>query len=103
MAKETTPTRPPAQPTVQVDNARVKVTEWRFAPGAETGWHRHAYDYVVVPMKTGKLLLHDGKQESLADLTAGRSYYRPVGVEHNVINANDFEYVFVEIEFKTPA
>jgi len=103
MAKEAPPTRPPAQPTVQVDNARVKVTEWRFAPGAETGWHRHAYDYVVVPMKTGKLLLHDGKQESLADLTAGRSYYRPVGVEHNVINANDFEYVFVEIEFKTPA
>ncbi len=30
--------------TVQVDNETVKVTEWRFAPGAETGWHRHEYD-----------------------------------------------------------
>jgi len=93
----------PARATVQVDNERVKVTEWRFAPGAETGWHRHAYDYVVVPMTSGKLKLFDGKQNSLAELVAGRSYYRPVGVEHNVINANDYEFAFVEVEFKTPA
>ncbi len=92
-----------AQPTVQVDNDRVKVTEWRFAPGAETGWHRHGYDYVVLPMTTGKLKSFDGKEERIADLTAGRSYYRPVGVEHNVINANDYEFVFVEVEFKAPA
>jgi quercetin dioxygenase-like cupin family protein len=92
----------PARSTVQVDNERVKVTEWRFAPGAETGWHRHAYDYVVVPMTTGKLKLFDGKQNSFAELTSGRSYYRPVGVEHNVINANDYEFTFVEVEFKTP-
>jgi beta-alanine degradation protein BauB len=93
----------PARATVQVDNERVKVTEWRFAPGAETGWHRHGYDYVVVPMTSGKLKLFDGKQNSLAELVAGRSYYRPVGVEHNVINANDYEFAFVEVEFKTPA
>ena len=24
-----------------IDNARVIVTEYRFAPGANTGWHRH--------------------------------------------------------------
>lgn len=95
--------RPQARPTVQVDNERVKVTEWRFAPGAETGWHRHGYDYVVVPMKDGRLQLFDGKETRFAELAAGRSYYRPVGVEHNVINANDYEYVFVEVEFKTPA
>jgi len=92
----------PARATVQVDNERVTVTEWRFAPGAETGWHRHAYDYVVVPMTTGKLKLFDGKRNSFAELTAGRSYYRPVGVEHNVINANDYEFTFVEVELKTP-
>lgn len=92
----------PAQATVQVDNERVKVTEWRFAPGAETGWHRHGYDYVVVPMTTGRLKLFDGKQNNFAELTAGRSYYRPIGVEHNVINANDYEFTFVEVEFKTP-
>ena len=95
--------RPKAQPTVQVDNDRVTVTEWRFPVGAETGWHRHEYDYVVVPLTTGRLLLDDGKEQRSAELTAGRSYYRPVGVKHNVVNGNDHEFVFIEIEFKTPA
>ena len=93
--------RTAARPTVQADNDRVRVTEWRFAPGAATGWHRHEYDYVVVPMTTGKLLLKDGRTETVADLVAGRSYYRPVGVEHDVINVNDHEFVFVEVELKT--
>jgi quercetin dioxygenase-like cupin family protein len=95
--------RPKAQATVQVDNERVKVTEWRFAPGAATGWHRHAYDYVVVPMTTGRLGLDDGREQREAELVTGRSYYRPMGVEHDVINVNQHEFVFVEVEFKTPA
>jgi quercetin dioxygenase-like cupin family protein len=94
--------RPAAVPTVQVDNDRVRVTEWRFAAGAATGWHRHGYDYVVVPMTTGRLQLEDGRETRFAELEAGRSYYRPVGVEHDVINANAFEFVFVEVELKTP-
>lgn len=90
-----------AVPTVQVDNDRTRVTEWRFAPGAATGWHRHDYDYVVVPGTTGQLKLVDADGgETLADLTAGVSYFRPAGVEHDVINASPHEFVFVEIEFK---
>jgi quercetin dioxygenase-like cupin family protein len=90
--------RPKAVPTVQVKNDRVVVTEWRFAAGAETGWHRHGYDYVVVPQTTGKLLLETADGDIEADLTAGVAYYRGEGVEHNVINANDYEFVFVETE-----
>ena len=90
-----------AVPTVQVDNDRVRVTEWRFAPGAATGWHRHEFDYVIVPMTTGKLLLKEGDGERYAELTAGVSYSREFGVEHNVINANDYEFVFVEVEMKS--
>ena len=89
-----------AVPTVQLDNDRVRVTEWRFAPGAATGWHRHAFDYVVVPMTTGKLLLKEPDGERHAPLTAGVSYSREAGVEHDVINANDYEFVFIEIEMK---
>jgi beta-alanine degradation protein BauB len=90
-----------AVPTVQIDNERSRVTEWRFAPGAETGWHRHEMDYVVVPMVSGQLKLQEKNgKERLADLTQGVSYFRDLGVEHNVINANEFEFVFVEIEFK---
>src|SRR5688500_5858155 len=66
--------RPPAKPTVQVDNDRVLVTEWRFAPGAETTWFRHGYDYGVVPLTTGKLQIDDGKTQRYVALTAGKSY-----------------------------
>ena len=48
-----------AQPTLQIDNERVRVTQWRFAPGASTGWHRHALDYVVVPLTSGTLRLDE--------------------------------------------
>jgi len=85
----------------QIDNARTRVTEWRFAPGAETGVHIHEYDYVVVPMLDGvlKIIAPDGT-ESFAELKAGASYFRQKGVHHNVINANDFEFSFIEVEFK---
>lgn len=90
-----------ATPEQQADNERTRVTRWSFAPGAETGFHVHEMDYVVVPLLDGtlKLVSPDGV-ESLADLKAGRSYYREAGVQHNVINANDFDFAFVEIEFK---
>ncbi|MBM3481490.1 MAG: cupin domain-containing protein [Alphaproteobacteria bacterium] len=89
-----------AVPTLQIDNDRVRVIEWRFAPGASTGWHRHEYDYVVVPMTTGKLRLRDAQGERSADLVAGVSYTRKAGVEHDVSNPNPTEFVFVEIETK---
>ena len=90
-----------AQPTVQVDNDRTRVTEWRFAPAAATGYHRHEYDYVVVPQTTGRLkLIGPEGAETFSELTAGQSYFRQAGVEHDVINANDHEFVFVEVEFK---
>jgi quercetin dioxygenase-like cupin family protein len=92
-----------AVPTVQVDDATVRVTEWRFAPGAATGWHRHDYPYVVVPMTTGRLAIVGADGESTAELVAGRSYARGAGVEHDVKNANAFEFVFVEVEIKGQA
>lgn len=90
-----------AVPTVQVDTDYVKVTEWRFAPGAATGYHRHEYDYVVVPMTTGRLKLigADGA-ETFSELKAGIAYTRRAGVEHDVINANPVEFAFVEVELK---
>jgi quercetin dioxygenase-like cupin family protein len=91
---------PRAVATVQIDDAIVRVTEWRFSPGAATGWHRHEYPYVVVPLTTGRLAItgHDGR--ATAELVVGRSYARAAGVEHDVANANAFEFVFIEIEMK---
>ncbi|MCC7372677.1 MAG: cupin domain-containing protein [Chloroflexi bacterium] len=92
--------RPPAIPTVQIDNARVRVTEWRFPPGTTTGFHRHEFDYVVVPMRTAtlRILLSDG--EMAGNLVAGQSYTRTAGTEHEVVNENAFEVIFVETELK---
>ena len=89
-----------AVPTVQIDDDTVRVTEWRFAPGAATGFHRHEFDYVVVPLTTGRLAVEGKDGSVISELTAGRSYTRPAGVEHDVRNANAFEFVFVEVEIK---
>lgn len=90
----------PATATVQVDDERVRVTEWRFPPGTATGWHRHGMDYVVVPITDGVLTLvgKDGKSEG--HIRKGISYSRAEGVEHDVVNETDKEIVFVEIELK---
>jgi quercetin dioxygenase-like cupin family protein len=95
--------RPAAVPTVQIDNARMRVTEWRFPPGGATGFHRHEHDYCVVPITTGTLRIEtaDGNATDAA-LVAGRSYAREIGVEHDVVNPNPFEFVFIEVEIKEP-
>jgi quercetin dioxygenase-like cupin family protein len=92
--------RPQAIPSVQVSNDRVVVTEWRFAPGAETGWHRHAFDYVVIPQTNGTLALESKEGTQDAVLVRGQAYFRTAGVEHNVVNTASHEVVFVEIEIK---
>lgn len=87
-------------PTVTIDNDRVRVTEWRFKQrGDNTGWHRHAYDYVVIPLFDGFLEIDLGQSERVkAQMQNGVPYYREIGVEHDVINGNDFECAFVEVE-----
>lgn len=89
-----------AVPTIQIDNERVVVTKWSFAPGADTGDHVHARDYVVVPLTTGKLRLVEPDGIRDVELIAGDSYARLTGVAHNVVNINDHAFAFVEIELK---
>ena len=89
-----------ATSTLQIENERVTVTKWRFDPGAETTWHRHEYDIIVVPLTTGKLLIETEIGENIFELVHGESYTRAKGAYHNVINHNDHELVFVEIELK---
>ena len=42
----------------------------------------------------------EGGAESFADLKKGVPYFRETGVEHDVINPNEFEFVFIEVETK---
>jgi protein tyrosine phosphatase (PTP) superfamily phosphohydrolase (DUF442 family)/quercetin dioxygenase-like cupin family protein len=92
--------RPQASSKLLQENERVIVTEWRFAPGAETGWHRHAYDYVVVCLTAGKLKAETASGNTETELQFGQAYTRPVGVEHNIVNAGEGEFAFIEVELK---
>ena len=91
--------RPSAKPVVRIDDGRVIATEWQFAPGAETGWHIHGHDYVVVPLTDGDLLLEEpGGGTRDAGLKRHAPYARRAGVEHNVVNAGDTDLAFLEVE-----
>ena len=92
--------RPKASSKSLEQNERVIVTEWRFAPGAETGWHRHAHDYVVVCLTAGKLVAETSTGTTETELQFGQTYARPAGVEHNIVNGGAGEFAFVEIELK---
>src|SRR5574337_589539 len=91
--------RQQAEAVLHIDEPHVRVTEYRFQPGAETGWHRHMADYVVVPLLDGELLLEEpGGGARTARLKRHAPYARREGVEHNVVNANPYPYSFIEIE-----
>ncbi|MBH97175.1 MAG: cupin [Rhodospirillaceae bacterium] len=87
--------------TIQIDNSRVRVTEYRFSPGAETEFHVHEFDYIVIPQTDGLLLLIGPEGvETKVELTKGIAYFREAGVRHNVINGGNDELIFTEVEIK---
>ncbi|HEY9567084.1 MAG TPA: cupin domain-containing protein [Thalassobaculum sp.] len=90
----------PATPTVQVDDERVRVTEWRIPKGGATSWHRHEMPYVVIPIEGGRLRVATADGDVQAEMVAGKAYSRPLGVEHDVINDDDHDIVFIEVELK---
>jgi beta-alanine degradation protein BauB len=90
----------PAVPTSQRDDDDARITRWDFAPGAVTGFHRHAWPYFVVMLTDGTLRIElDGKVTDVP-LVAGQSYQRAAGIEHDVMNASPHPIAFVEIEVK---
>lgn len=93
---------PAAVPTVQLDDEMARVTRWDFAPGAATGQHKHQWPYFVVMLTEGTLRIHTGSSAADTSLTAGQSYRRPAGIEHDVSNASAHPIAFVEIEVKGP-
>jgi quercetin dioxygenase-like cupin family protein len=82
------------------ETERAIITEWRLKPGAETGWHRHPHDYVVVCLTAGTLLAETANGNVETELRFGQTYARPAGVEHNIVNPNVHEFTFIEIELK---
>jgi len=87
--------------TTLVDDDRVRVTRFDFAPGAETGWHRHGLDYVITAVTDCHMLLEEpGGGTRRVLVPAGTAYRRNEGVKHNVVNDGDQSMSFVEVELK---
>jgi quercetin dioxygenase-like cupin family protein len=87
---------------VHVDNEHVRVIEWRLAPGAATGWHRHGFAYVITPITAGQVLMVGPDHERVPfAMQPGQSYYRDAGVEHDVVNGPEGALVFIEMEIKS--
>jgi beta-alanine degradation protein BauB len=87
--------------TQLIDDDRVRVTRFDFAPGAETGWHRHGHDYVITAVTDCHMLLEEpGGTARRVMVPAGTAYRRMEGVEHNVINDGPAAMTFVEVELK---
>lgn len=93
----------PAVPTVQQDDAEVRITRWDFPPGAVTGQHTHGWPYVVVLLTDAVMRIDTGAGVVENRLVAGQAYHRPAGIAHDVMNGGDTPMAFVEIEFKQPA
>ncbi|MDP6030308.1 MAG: cupin domain-containing protein [Arenicellales bacterium] len=84
-----------------IDNNQVRVTRFDFTPGAQTGWHRHEYDYVITAITDlGMLLEEPGGDAREVDISAGQAYQRKAGIEHNVINRGSENMSFIEVELK---
>jgi beta-alanine degradation protein BauB len=94
-------TRAACTATVLVDDERVRVSRFDFAPGAETGWHRHGHDYVITAVTDCHMLLEEpGGVERRVLVPASTAYRRSEGVEHNVVNDGAQPMSFVEVELK---
>ena len=90
-----------AKATILVDDDRVRATRFEFAPGDETGWHRHGLDYVITAVTDCHMRLDEpGTGMRDVHVPAGDAYRRNEGVEHNVINASVAPMAFVEVELK---
>jgi beta-alanine degradation protein BauB len=87
--------------TVMVDDDLIRTTRFDFAPGAETGWHRHRHDYVIVAVTDCHMLLEEpGGAMRRVLVPGGTAYRRAEGVEHNVVNDGAAVMSFVEVEVK---
>jgi len=92
---------PEAKPAVSFDDDRIRVTNWTFEEGEDTGHHRHEFDYVVVPVTGGafEITESDGSTRQMEQHPAD-SYLGKAGTEHNVTNRTGTTATFVEIELK---
>ena len=72
-----------------------------FGAKAERAKHKSLYETMKeTQLASDDALAADRANAGDAELKAGEPYFRPVGVEHDVINDCTSEYAFIEVEMK---
>ena len=86
---------------VVLENARVRVRDVTFLPGASAGMHTHDLPHVGVVIQGGTLLFKspDGKSESMK-LDTGGVGFREANVTHEPTNPGKTPVRVIEVELK---
>jgi len=62
-----------AEATVLIDNNEsVRATRWQLPPGTAVGFHRHDFDYVIVPLTTARIELRSSRRVRRDELSWSR-------------------------------
>jgi beta-alanine degradation protein BauB len=89
-----------ARMEVIANNDRVRILRYTLVPGAETGWHKHETDYVIVPYSDCRVRVDTATGSIEAGMRKDEPYFRTRGVEHNVTSVTSEPFSFLEIEIK---
>lgn len=82
------------------DNAKVRIVRYTLAPGAATGFHVHALDYVIVPYEDCRIRVDTAAGSIVAEMKRDQPYFRARGAEHDVVSLMETPFSFLEIEIK---
>ncbi len=90
-----------AEFSVLYEDDKTRITSWRFAPGAETGWHYHGFDYVTIQKSGGRLKLENEAGEiKFIDYREDVTVAYSAPIRHKATNVSDEEVRVIEIEYK---
>ena len=83
------------------EDDKTKITLWTFAPGEQTGWHHHNFDYITIQKSGGRLKLESQDGEiKYVDYENNRTAGYSAPIKHNATNVSDQEVRVIEIEYK---
>lgn len=107
-AREAKNPNPCVGTTLLSENERTRVWMIRLAPGERTGFHRHVLDYFWTAISGGRARQHMQDGSTLECTyepgeTRHESYGKGEFKVHDLQNLDDFEMVFMTVEFKESA
>jgi predicted metal-dependent enzyme (double-stranded beta helix superfamily) len=90
------------QAQILVDNDKVTVRRWKFAPGEHSPWHTHSLDHVFVVIHGSTIREYhtDGTIRDDYQETGHVGFVKGIGLTHSFQNAGTDPYEMVSIELK---